>query len=62
MIRIDRFQDAASHKNMADIAEQLKGVEIERVGSLDAFKAILSILSPIIAGAIGSFVDFDVLG
>lgn len=62
MVRIERLHDAALGAGMEDVSAEVKGFDIERIGSLDAFKAILSVLSPIIAGAVGSFTGINVLG
>lgn len=62
MVRIERLHDAARAAKLPQVVEDVKGFDIERVGSLDALKAILSILAPIIAGAVGSFTGVDVLG
>lgn len=62
MVRIERLNDAARAFNAPALEESVEVFDIERIGSLDAFKAILSILAPILAGAVGSFTGIDVLG
>lgn len=62
MVRIERLHAAAERHGMEEVAERVQGFDIERIGSLDAFKAILSILSPILASALGSFTGINVLG
>ena len=62
MARIDRLYAAAEDQDMPEIRDTVQGFDIERIGSLDAFKAILSILAPILAGAVGSFSGINVLG
>ena len=62
MVRIERFHAAAKASGMDPVAADIKGFDIDRIGSLDAFKAILSIVSPIIASAVGSFTGLNVFG
>ncbi len=62
MVRIEHLHEAARARNVSEVVDQVQGFDIERIGSLDALKAILSILSPIIAGAVGSFTGLDGLG
>lgn len=62
MVRIERLHAAAARQGMEEAAVEVQGFDIERIGTLDAFKAILSILSPIIASALGSFTGINVLG
>lgn len=62
MVRIDRFRDAVDQAGSPELAEDISGFSIERIGSLDALKAILAIISPILASAVGSFVDLSAFG
>ena len=61
MVRIERFHDAAHREDMEVITEQAEALEIDKIQTLDALKAILSILAPILAAAVGSFVGIDAL-
>ncbi|MCI2395154.1 hypothetical protein [Aliiroseovarius sediminis] len=60
-VRIERFKRAASRVGQADLGTELEGFNINRIDSLDAFKSILAIVSPILASAIGSFADLSFL-
>ncbi|MCK0126421.1 hypothetical protein MWU76_18670 [Gelidibacter sp. F2691] len=54
-VRIDAFHDAVKASDMPDLAEDVAGFDIQRIATLDALKAIIAIVSPILTGAIGSF-------
>ena len=58
-VRIERFKRAASEVGQDDLGAKLEGFNINRIASLDAFKAILAIVSPILVSAIGSFVELS---
>lgn len=62
MVRIERFNDAAHREDMEEITAQAEALDIDQIQMLDALKAILSILAPILAAAVGSFVGIDALG
>ncbi len=62
MMRIERLHMAADAAGLPEIRSRVQGFDIDRIGSLDAFKAILSILAPILASALGSFTGIDALG
>ncbi|MCK8464963.1 hypothetical protein MUY35_13980 [Aliiroseovarius sp. S1339] len=58
-VRIERFKRAASGVGEPELGAQLEGFDINRIASLDAFKAMLAIASPILASAIGSFAELS---
>ncbi|MFK7876867.1 MAG: hypothetical protein AB8B71_13975 [Paracoccaceae bacterium] len=62
MVRIERFQVAANATGLEDIAAQVKGFDIERIATLDALKAIVTILSPILASAVGGAISIAPFG
>lgn len=62
MVRIERFHAAAKVHGLDVDGQTVRDFDIERIGTLDALKAILSILSPILAAALGSFTGINVLG
>ncbi|MDW4499622.1 hypothetical protein R5H30_16635 [Sulfitobacter sp. D35] len=62
MVRIERFQTAAEGKSIPEAARSIDGFDIGRIGSMDAFKAVLSIIAPIIASAVGSFAGVNPFG
>lgn len=54
-VRIDAFHDAVATAGQHDLAKDVAGFDIQRIATLDALKAIIAIVSPILTGAIGSF-------
>lgn len=63
MYQIERY-DAARMRQGGGIkvAEAVQGFDLDQIGSLDSLKAIVSILAPVLASAIGKFVDAGLLG
>lgn len=54
-VRIDAFHDAVATAGKPELAKDVAGFDIQRIATLDALKAIIAIVSPILTGAIGSF-------
>ncbi|MCK0171567.1 hypothetical protein MWU53_10900 [Aliiroseovarius sp. S1123] len=54
-VRIDTFHDAVGAAGTPELAQGVAGFDIQRIATLDALKAIIAIVSPILTGAIGSF-------
>lgn len=59
-VRIERFKQASEAVGETKLGSTLEGFDIRRIASMEAFKSILAIASPILASAIGSFVDLSV--
>lgn len=57
MLRIEVLHAHAEDSKDAKAPEKITAFGIDRIASVDALKAIIAILSPILAGAIGSFAD-----
>ncbi len=57
MLRIEVLHARAEDSKDKTIPDKIGGFGIDRIASTDSLKAIIAILSPILAGAIGSFVD-----
>ncbi|EPX79448.1 hypothetical protein [Litoreibacter arenae] len=62
MVRIERFHKAVAAHGNPEIAEQVAGFDINRIASLEAFKKIIAIVSPILASALGAAVTFEGIG
>ena len=60
--RIERYEAARVTGKTKDVAPKFEGFDIERIGTLDSFKAIVSILAPVLASAVGTFIDPGLLG
>lgn len=54
MLQIEILHDDAAEEEATGLADALQGFDIKRIGSLDALKAILAIISPILAAAFGT--------
>lgn len=61
-VRIDAFHDAVDAEGKQELAQDVAGFDIQRIASLDALKAIIAIVSPILTGAIGSFGNLSGFG
>ncbi len=59
-VRIERFKQASASVGETTLGRKLEGFDIRRIASMDAFKSMIAIASPILASAIGSFVDLSV--
>ncbi|MCK0139495.1 hypothetical protein [Aliiroseovarius sp. F47248L] len=59
-VRIEQFKQASEAVGETRLGRTLEGFDIKRIASMEAFKSILAIASPILASAIGSFVDLSV--
>lgn len=59
-VRIDEFKRASTALGETELADTLRGFDINQIATMDAFKAIIAIASPILASAIGSFVELSV--
>lgn len=62
MVRIERFHAAVAAHGTPLIGDQVVGFDINRIASLEAFKKIIAIVSPILASALGAAVTFDGIG
>ncbi|SFR46354.1 hypothetical protein [Litoreibacter janthinus] len=62
MVRIDRFHKAVEAHGSPEIGSQVMGFDINRIASMDAFKKIIAIVSPILASALGAAVTFEGIG
>lgn len=62
MVRIDRFHKAVAAHGSPDVGDTVRGFDINRIASLDAFKKIVAIVSPILASALGAAVTFEGIG
>ncbi len=58
-VRIEQFKQASESIGETELGRTLEGFDIRRIASMEAFKAILAIASPILASAIGSFADLS---
>ena len=54
MWRIERFDAARQATGTQAVVASVAGFDIERIGTLDSFKAIVSIMAPVLASAVGS--------
>lgn len=61
-VRIDAFHDAVDAAGQHELAQDVAGFDIQRIATLDALKAIIAIVSPILTGAIGSFGNLSGFG
>ncbi|SPF78742.1 hypothetical protein ALP8811_02673 [Aliiroseovarius pelagivivens] len=61
-VRIDAFHDAVDAAGKHELAAGVAGFDIQRIATLDALKAIIAIVSPILTGAIGSFGNLSGFG
>ncbi len=62
MVRIERFHRAVTAHGSPAIGTQVVGFDINRIASLEAFKKIIAIASPILASALGAAVTFEGIG
>jgi hypothetical protein len=62
MVRIEQFHRAVAAHGGPQIGTQVVGFDINRIASLEAFKKIIAIVSPILASALGAAVTFEGIG
>lgn len=62
MVRIEQFHEAVAAHGNPSVGENVMGFDINRIASLEAFKKIIAIVSPILASALGAAVSFEGIG
>ncbi|RLJ58840.1 hypothetical protein BCF46_0978 [Litoreibacter meonggei] len=62
MVRIERFHSAVAAHGNPSIGAEVMGFDINKIASLEAFKKIVAIVSPILASALGAAVTFEGIG